>query len=326
MKNKNYLFLLLAIICMSSCVKKLPESYGIYADSGKEMNSISPQKLVFRGNLFSSISGLNEATGSCFANIEDLIVFQKDVNPQKILLTKLKFQRSAMVSNLFGNSYINVNLWTAEKNIEIKIAPIDGKMDMYRIIPASPLQQGFYALNFGELANKETLSSVDKVVYGFVVGTSIKPYQTTEDRENSGSVSQQSSNNNASNATTVDSTVVAVDEVIGQQDFYEKSKELLSKVNGFFNSKNYVDLRKIYLNADGSDMQDADWNKLVIGFKNWSSQAGKIISSDISEYNYEMNKGTFKLKTNYIKAGTIDEEFVVVYKNNSYYITFIGTK
>ena len=64
----------------------------------------------------------------------------------------------------------------------------------------------------------------------------------------------------------------------------------------------------------------------VTGFKNWYSQAGKIISSTISKYDYELIKGNFKLRTKYEKTETIDEELALIYKTNSFFITFIGTK
>jgi len=322
MKTTNFICILLLSICIYSCKEKLPDSYGIYAVSNNAMNTLVPQKLMFKGNMFSSISGLKEATGTCSLDIDNLIVFEKDVNPQKIFLSRLKFQESATVSNLFGNSYVDVNLWTADSNIEIKIAPIDGKTDMYRIIPASPLKNGFYAIHFGELSNKETLSAVDKVVYGFVIGSSIKPYQLSEKGKNQGTSNQQVGKNQSSFVPDPDYSDISVN----QQEFYDNAKLLLDKANEYFNNKNYTELRKIYLNKNESKVSNAEWIKLTTGFGNWAKQSGKIKSSTIKTWNYENTKGTFKIQTEYEKAGLVDEELVAIFKDNSYYITFIGTK
>jgi len=316
MKANKLLLVIFILLSVVSCKEKLPDSYGIYIVSNNEQNALVPQKLIFRGNMFSSISGLKEASGSCSSVINNLIVFQKDIKPNNIFLTKLKFQTTASVSNLLGNSYIDVNLWTADNNIEIKIAPVDGKIDMYRIIPVSPLLNGFYAIHFGELTNQETLNSIDKLVYGFVIGSSIKPYQSVN---NINKIENRAVTNSELDPDYSDSSV-------SQQEFYDNAKLLLDKANQYFNDKNYVELRKIYLNTDESEVNNTEWNKLTTGFRNWANQSGKIKSSTIITWNYEESKGFFKIQTQYEKVGLFDEELEVIFKNKSYYITFIGTK
>lgn len=322
MKTTNFICILLLSICIYSCKEKLPDSYGIYAVSNNEMNTLVPQKLMFKGNMFSSISGLKEATGISYNSVKELIVFEKNANPQKIFLTKLKFQDGCEVQDLFGKSYMELKLWTVDNDMKIKIAPVDGKTDMYRIIPQSPLKDGFYAIHFGELSNMETLSAIDKVVYGFVIGSSIKPYQLSEKGNNQGTSNQQDGKNKSSFEPDADYSDISVN----QQEFYDNAKLLLDKANQYFNNKNYTELRKIYLNQNESKVSNSEWIKLTTGFGNWAKQSGKIKFSTIKTWNYENTKGTFKIQTEYEKAGLVDEELVVIFKDNSYYITFIGTK
>lgn len=300
MKMKKYFILIfLAIIYLTSCSKELPESYGVYIISDTELNTLNPQKLFFKGNMFYSISGLKGAKGKYFRDIDKIIVFEKDINPKNIVLTKLKFLEAAEVPNMFRKSYTKVNLWVSDIDIEIKIIPIENKADMYIIKPKNPLQNGFYAINYGQLKNGETLSAIDQVVYDFVVGNSIKPFQSLEEY----------------NSENVD-----------KQNFYENSSILLKKVNGYFNNKNYVELHKIYINTDKSIIDKEKWDKLIIGFNNWHSQSGRIISSSIKDWSCDGINGNFKLITEYEKAGNIEEEMDVTIINNKYYITFIGTK
>jgi len=321
-KTTNLTCILLLLICTYSCKEKFPDSYGIYSVSNNEINTIVPKTLLFKGNMFSSISGLKEVPGTSIPDIDNLIVFEKNINPQKIILSKLKFQKNATVSNLIGNSNVDVNLWTVYSNIEIKISPIDGKPDMYRIIPVSPLKNGFYAIHFEELSNKETLNAIDKVVYGFVIGSSIKPYQLSEKGKNQETSNQLDGKNKSSFEPDLDYSDIAVN----QQEFYNNAKLLLNKANEYFNINNYVELRNIYLNHNESKVNNAEWVKLTTGFGNWAKLSGKIKSSTIKAWNYENTKGTFKIQTEYEKAGLVNEELVVIIKDNSYYITFIGTK
>ena len=296
MKAIKYICLIIVLLYGYSCKEKFPESYGIYTVSESKFYYIEPQKLTFKGNLFSSISGLKEATGINHNSVKELIVFEKDVNPKKIYLTKLRFQEGCEVQDLFDKLYIELKLWTADNNIKIEIVPVDGKNDMYRIIPGSPLVDGFYALHFGELTNKETISSIDQVVYGFVIGSMIKPYESYENKKNE------------------------TDKLLS-----ENAEKILPQINNLFNNKNYNELRKMYLKPDESQFSDTEWNKQIEGFSNWYIQSGKIISSVITNKLIENNTGTFQLQTNYEKLGIINEELVVVFKDNSYFVTFIGS-
>lgn len=294
---KNFCILFLVTLGLTACKEKLPEAYGIYAVTTDNFFSLEAQQVMFKGNLISSQCGLKEATGSCFSTINNLIVFEKDIKPKDIMLSKLHFREGASVHGIIGNSYVNVNLWCSEKEIEIGIAPIEDKKDMYMVIPSQPLDSGFYAIHFGSLTNTETLNAFGKVAYDFVIGTSINNYCSMEAME-------------FSNETA----------------FTQNAEKLLSTVNDYFNKKNYDQIRKIYLKQDGTKFNDSDWKDMVTGFQNWFLQSGKIVSCKITDKQINGNSGVYHLQTIYEKAGVVSEELSVNKNSNSYFISFIGTK
>jgi hypothetical protein len=285
------------LIILSSCGVPVPTNYGIYLLTDQKFQNLNPQNTNIRGNLLESISGLKGSSGIFLKNFEYIIVFEKDINPKQIVLSKLQFQEGTVLHNFFGDSYADVNLWTSKAEIGINISPIEGKKDMYKVIPSQPLDSGFYAIHFGSLSNKEALDAFGKVAYDFVIGTSTKNYLSKE-------------------AMTL----------MNETTFTQHAKSLLSIANDNFNKKNYDQIHKIYLNEDGTTINNLNWNKMVIGFQNWFLQSGKIVSCKIREKQINENSGVFYLQTVYEKAGIVDEELIINKNNNSYYITFLGTK
>ena len=288
------IFLLISFI---SCSEHLPESYGIFAVSNNNLQPLKPQPTFARGNLIESFSGVKGSSGNILDKLKYIIVFQKDVKPDDIKLSKLVLKKGGNVNDLFGSSYVDVNLWLSEKEIEINIAPIDGKKDMYKIIPVQPIDTGFYALHFGSLSNRETYNAFNKVAFDFVIGTSIEPYKSFEEIR---SLKEQAMSSNA--------------------------EKLLLAINESFNNQDFNAIRKIYVHPDGNIFGDNEWSTLVKGFKIWFSQSGKIKNSLIINKKINGDYATFTLNSNYEKTGAINEEFDVILKNGSYYVTFIGTR
>ena len=293
--NKILLYILLFLL--SSCSEQVPNNFGIYISSNKELINLNLQKAYIKGNLIESISGLNGSSGACFNKFDYLIVFEQNLNPSDIKISKLEFKKGVTVKNIFGNSYVEVNLWTSEKVIAINVEPVKGKKDMYKIYSTTQLDTGFYALHFGALTNKETPDAFNKVAYDFVIGTSIAPYQSFKDAQ----IKNESSMTN-------------------------KAEKLLILINEYFNNKNYSDLHKIYLKPDGSIFNDIEWKSMVEGFTNWHSQSGKIKSSLIIDKNITNNISYFSIQTEYEKAGLVKEELQILKRGDSCFITFIGSK
>ena len=314
---KNTPFLLMLLFVFSACKDKLPEFYGVYTLSEKSLNQVQPQKLILKGTCYLTFSGIENPKGSALTSVKSILVFEKNLDPKKLFLTKLAFSSGQTAPDLRGDTYIDLNLWTAEKNIEVNIAPVEGKTDMYRIIPVSPLQNGVYALHTGEMTNQKLPLYAEKTVWGFMVGNVVKPKQLPQKKDV------------ASDEYLNDSTAVVPDADYSDatsQAFYDNATNLLAKANNLFNLKSYDELRKLYLNPDWTPINDADWKKLVDGFRNWSTKAGKIKSCTIKESTISETQSTFQIQTVYEKSGLMDEEFDVVFVNGTYYMTFIGTR
>jgi len=295
MKIISSLFMIGVMFSIISCSKPVPENYGIYIYSNDNYHPLKPQNTFFGGNLLQSISGLKGTSGAIYEKTDYLIIFEQNIKPEDIKISKLNFNKGGYVRNLFGNSYVELNLWTSEREIATNIAPIEGKKDMYKVTPAQPLDNGFYAVHFGSLNNKDTYSAFNKVAYDFVIGTSVEEYQPNE--------------------VTVNRN---------ENVFLSNAEELLKKVNEYFNEKNFDKIRQIYIKPDGNNYDDVEWNDLIEGFNNWIKQAGKINSSQIINKSINDNYGSFSLRTEYEKSGTVNEELKVLKKGNIYYITFIG--
>lgn len=53
---------------------------------------------------------------------------------------------------------VAVNLWQPASQLPVKVEPVDGKPDMFRLTPSSPFQPGRYALYLGD-----SLHSADQI-------------------------------------------------------------------------------------------------------------------------------------------------------------------
>jgi hypothetical protein len=296
MKISRLLLLIAVLFFFISCGDPVPENYGSYVYSNSDYHLLKPQNTFFSGNLLQSISGIKGTSGAIYEKIKYIIIFEQSIKPDDIKIAKLNFNRGGYVRNLFGESYVEINLWTVERDIAINIAPIEGKKDMYKVTPTQPLDNGFYAVHFGSLTNQNTYSAFNKVAYDFVIGTNGDAYQPYE-------------------------------EIIRKNEnaFLTNAEELLKKVNEYFNNKNYEKVRQIYVRTDGNKFDDNEWNSLSKEFDNWILQTGKIKSSRIINKSINENYGSFSLQTEYEKGGTVNEELNVIKKGNLYYITFIGT-
>lgn len=291
---KIFVFLLLTVLI--SCREPIPETYGVYVVNDDELTRIEAQETAVRGNLLNSISGVKAASGACFNQVTGLFVFEKDVDPNNIILSKLKFNEGTTLKNFWGNSFVRVNLWTSEEAIDIGISPVQGNDDMYKIIPEKPLDSGFYALHFGCLTNKDTPVAFNKTAFDFVVGSSTAKYRSAEEINQS-------------------------KEII----FYQEAQGLLILANNYFNTQNYAELRGIYKQSDGNRYSDADWDQKVEGFRNWNTQAGNIKLSKIDSQIIGENEATFYLKTVYENLGVVDEELRITRIKDKFFITFIGS-
>ena len=120
----------------------VPEFYGIYAVSGgKEMplkNASEENRLKIVGGLFNSKVGIGALSGIAVTPNSYFLSYGKDFAQGGLKLGKFRFDNSK-------------GIWVLEKNIQMKVGPVKGQPELLRIIPASLLQDGVYALYIGDI-------------------------------------------------------------------------------------------------------------------------------------------------------------------------------
>lgn len=276
-----YTFLFLLLIANVGCSQNLPDSYGVYAYADKGRVELSGQQIRFVGNLLQSIPGLKGASSSGHKEIKFFIFYQKDLNPKSIRLSKLGFKKGDYVSNIFGNTYVDVNLWTGIKNIDIKISPINSRKDMFKLEPKESLPEGFYALHFGGLENTSTIeASLGNTAFDFVIGNS-DDYQSYE-----------------------------VIKKRNEEKITTQAETLLKLINDYFNKRDYTKMKQIY-RPSGRILNDSEWNELTNGLNTWHNEAGNIIEVSIVDSTISDDEGVFKIQTRYEKKGLQNEKLVI---------------
>lgn len=279
--NFSYAFIFLFLFANAGCSQNLPEKYGIYAYMDDGRIELSGQKILFTGNLLQSITGLKGASGSGHKAVKYFIIYQKDFNPNSIRLSKLEFKKGGNVSNIIGNTYVDVNLWTEVKKIDLEYSPVEGRKDMYRLTPRENLLEGFYALHFGGLENISTIeASMGNMAFDFVIGNS-NDYQSYE-----------------------------VIKKRNDEKITAEAENLLNLINNYFNSRDYVKMREIY-KPNGRILDDSEWNEFIKGLNTWHNEAGKAIKSNIIESDILEEEGSFKIETRYEKKGLQIEKLVI---------------
>lgn len=153
------LFIILSVIFLIGNLQDLhaekipvPEFYGVYVVADGKLLELKPSDVSFG----SGQVGLKEISKvEVMDNKAYIIVYKKGVEPTRWGLAKLRFVSSDVVgvAPLPGwkeeKKAVSLNAWVLERAIELKVAPIENKQDMYRLVPNSPLAPGVYALPSG---------------------------------------------------------------------------------------------------------------------------------------------------------------------------------
>jgi len=293
MKFSIFTFIVLFAVLVASCSQNLPEYYGIYAYTDEGKIILSGQKILFSGNVFNAITGLKGPSGIECNTIKNFIVFEKDINPKIIKISKLEFKKGGDVQNIFGDNFVDANLWVASKEIDFDIAPIEGKKDMYRLTPKEKLSEGFYALHFGGLGKISTIeASIGNMAYDFVIGNK-NDYPTYEvmKRQN-------------------------------EENMQKEAGNLLELFNTYFNNKQCTNLKNIY-RPNGRILNDSELHNFCRGQETWLQEAGRIIESKIVNGNISENESIFEIRTVYERRGQQNERLVVRKLDGKYYIIAI---
>ena len=174
-----FLILFLVFLPYHVCAFKLfnqtpkPEYFGIYIVDKDNLIELEKSKLGANANLLSALVGLEEPPELQIETDEFyLIYYSNDIPYSSVYLSKLEYKTSAQIENFTGKQKVDMNMWVQEKKIPLKVAPIKGEEDMYRLVPNESLNNGVYAVHYGILDNQATLEIAKKndSVYGFLIG------------------------------------------------------------------------------------------------------------------------------------------------------------
>jgi hypothetical protein len=283
------LLLTLLIFGLAGCTK-LPENYGVYCSDGA-LQAVHPQKIKFTGNLSEAITGLTGPSGPELNRLDHVIVFEKEMDPKRIRLVRLSFQKTGTVQNIAWLQPVGVNLWVVSEGIDINISPIDGRKDMYRVTPKVQLGEGFYAIHFGGLDRISTIeAAAGNDAYDFVIGSKGKYL----------SYAEQTSSNDKTLRTEAD--------------------RLMSKMNRLFNNGDFEEIREIY-RPQGRQLSGVELNEFIKGQRIWRQAAGNIVSTEIVSSQIADQSGTFELETRYSIKGVQKEKMTIAKIDEKYVIT-----
>ncbi|MGO8757738.1 MAG: hypothetical protein ACLQG3_06400 [Terracidiphilus sp.] len=274
------LFLLLPVL---GCGKKLPDAYGIYADTNHGLILLQGQGVHAAGNLMSYYSGLPGPSGTACDSLNGFIVYEKDIDPNSIGLVKLQFLREGNISSLmgFGATRVEVNLWVPIKDhIDLAVEPVERRRDMYLVSPRATLEKGFYALYIGQFGAE---IGSERHVYDVVVGS-------------------------AGDFPSYASALATL-----QDEVKKNAPALLDRMNQMLNRGDYAHLGDVY-RPGGKVLSGAELQAFSEGNKTWLLDSGRILKSEIiSVTPLDEDGARCAVRTSYEKAG-VQEESVIVRK------------
>ena len=146
----------------------LPEYYGVYLSSRNGYVDLKPTVVANRfgltvGDLGLAVDGFDRPPPLSIKETNPgFFVYEQGVNVSEIQLSPLvcvgsrrayefniKNTNPAFFHNVYRRNYndiVEINLWQAKGIIQLRVAPVSGKQDMYHLVPVSSLAPGRYAL------------------------------------------------------------------------------------------------------------------------------------------------------------------------------------
>jgi hypothetical protein len=294
--NKNAAWIILGLLTLAlwGCGQKLPESYGVYSDTDKGLIALQSQKILFSGNLMNAITGIKNASGAECNSINHFIVYEKDMNPEAITLSRLEFKKGDSVQSPFGSNYVTINLWVSARKIDVDKSPITEKPGMYKLTFKTKLEPGFYAIHYGGLNQISTIeASAGNFAYDIVIGK-------------------------ASDYPSHEAMKVRIEERITTE-----ANILLKAMSDAYNNRNLSKMRDVYW-PNGQAMTDSELNNFVKGQDIWMKKSGKILEAKIAKADIpDEHGGLFQIATTYELKGTLEEKMGIRKLNDKYYVTYL---
>lgn len=146
----------------------IPEFHGIYLVSQGQFVDLKETRINAAGTLMESVWGIKSLSGVTISDKKAYIILYSDIPPQSVDLAKLKYlhkiEYEHPVMEFLGEPVVDVEMWVADEDIRLKVAPIEGKGDMYRLVPAAPLSPGVYAIHSGNLYGRSPVRVVYEVL------------------------------------------------------------------------------------------------------------------------------------------------------------------
>lgn len=144
------ILLCIVMLALTGCGPHYPEMYGVYADTNHGQIRLEGQQIRSAGTFMGAYFGLPRSSGPECISLKDLIVYEKNLDPSTVGLSRLTFLKDGVVGMAPFQQRIRINLWVPENNgPELDVKPVDGRSDMYVFTPREPLTNGFYALHLG---------------------------------------------------------------------------------------------------------------------------------------------------------------------------------
>lgn len=284
---------ILFFFSMFGCGEKFPENYGVYVYTDDNYVSLNSQKILYKGNLLQSITGLNCPAGSEFKKINSIIVYLEGLNSNVIQLDKLKFKRYGSINNITSKSNIAVNMYVTAQKIKADIKPISSTPNMYRLKFQNPLVEGFYGIHFGGLNKSSTLeAATGRIAYDFVLGKS-------EDYPSYDLLKAKNENKTK-----------------------EQFRIQIEKLNNLYSNKKFSDICNIYW-PKGKKMKGKILDDYVKESEIWFETAGKVKQYKLIRAKFSEFSGVITIKTVYEKIGARSEKFTIRKIENKYVFTSI---
>jgi hypothetical protein len=287
---KRTVHLLLISAFIAGCHAHMPDSYGIYADTNHGQISLPGQPILGAGSFISAYFGLRGPSGPESQDLQDFIVYKKDVDPGTLGLSKLDFLREGAVSDFLGSQQkIQVNLWVPEdRAIDVDVKPVEEHRDMYIVKPRKPLDRGFYVLHIGPFRGD---ISTEVRVYDIVVG-------------------------NANDFPSYEARVKR-----DESDFRANADSLLAKMNQLLNRGDYQHIQDVY-RPGGNILSGSDLQSFAAGSQTWLNDAGKIVKSEVTSVKLlGENDARCSVVTTYEKAGVQQESMTIRRIGDQFFIS-----
>ena len=144
-----------------------PAEEGFFAVGSSGYVHLKPQLVHTVGSDFDPVRGLKTMGDAKVAESDLKVVFHSDFRYEEVLklgleLHKLTFVEKRNVSGPLGETEVSINLHTAEKQVEIEIAPMRSPTD-YLITVKGELEPGYYAFQTFEMLDSKDQEAFDRL-------------------------------------------------------------------------------------------------------------------------------------------------------------------